>query len=707
MKNLFLFILLSSGIAIAAPNDSAPLFSIADGSGTGLTSQVSGSKQALDVGVDVGGVQVDPRTRTWNLSSGSDSCSAVQSGTWTVQQGGAPWSVSQSGTWNINNISGTISLPTGASTSANQTTIDNDIKASQPRKLQDGAGNNITSQASSAQRALDVGIDVAGVQVDPRTRSWNLSSGSDSVAATQSGTWTVQQGTPPWSVSQSGAWTTGRTWSLSSGSDSVASVQSGSWTVTANAGTNLNTSALALESGGHLASIDTKLTSPLTVNATLQAGSAIAGKFGIDQTTPGTTNGVQLNAALPTGTNSIGQVTANAGTNLNTSALALDTSVNGVLVSQGSTTSGQKGPLAQGAVTTASPSYSTAQTSPLSLTTAGGLRTDASTVAGTATATGNGVSGSGVQRVNIASDNTAFPVKAQLQDNAGTGITSSSNGNAGNQLIHVQTPDTTTASATLGALNAVVSVSMAGLRSVGFQINSGTLIGTIQPQCSLDGGTTWASASFYNSSTNNVSSTYVFSSSNPTTVLPLVAFSGASNCRVIVSAYTSGTATAIMRASQVTGESGTIPSSVSLSNFFYDDMNAGSGGIARATNFVVSALTQLYTHSGSGTVYGFTLNLQGLGGAQVYDIDLVLDGNHIFGASGIITSDILNNALYDISQVATDNLGFAGFSFPDKAIRWSVPGGGFVSYSTSVTVNVKQTAGGAGKFNAGLIALTR
>lgn len=60
--------------------------------------------------------------RTWALSSGADSVSAAQSGTWTVQQGSAPWAVSQSGTWNINNISGTISLPTGAATAANQST---------------------------------------------------------------------------------------------------------------------------------------------------------------------------------------------------------------------------------------------------------------------------------------------------------------------------------------------------------------------------------------------------------------------------------------------------------------------------------------------------------------------------------------------------------------------------------------------------------
>ena len=55
-------------------------------------------------------------------------------------------------------------------------------------------------------------------------------------------------------------------------------------------------------------------------------------------------------------------------------AFALDTSVSGILVAQASTTSGQSGPLTQGAVTTAAPSYTTAKTSPLSLDLAGNLR---------------------------------------------------------------------------------------------------------------------------------------------------------------------------------------------------------------------------------------------------------------------------------------------------------------------------------------------
>lgn len=46
----------------------------------------------------------------------------------------------------------------------------------------------------------------------------------------------------------------------------------------------------------------------VTLTTAIPAGTNLLGKTGIDQTTPGTTNGVQINAALPAGTNSIGTV---------------------------------------------------------------------------------------------------------------------------------------------------------------------------------------------------------------------------------------------------------------------------------------------------------------------------------------------------------------------------------------------------------------
>lgn len=105
--------------------------------------------------------------RTWTLSSGSDSVAATQSGTWTTAR-----------SWNLSSGSDSV-----AATQSGTWT----------QRLQDGSGNAITSQANGAQRALDVGVDVAGVQVDPRARTWNLSNSSDSVAAFQGdGAWTVQ-----------------------------------------------------------------------------------------------------------------------------------------------------------------------------------------------------------------------------------------------------------------------------------------------------------------------------------------------------------------------------------------------------------------------------------------------------------------------------------------------------------------------------------
>lgn len=61
-----------------------------------------------------------------------------------------------------------------------------------------------------------------------------------------------------------------------------------------------------------------------------------------------------------------------------------DTVLDAALIAQEATTSGVKGLTAFGAVTTAAPSYSTTKSDALSLTTAGGLRTDQSSQAGTA-----------------------------------------------------------------------------------------------------------------------------------------------------------------------------------------------------------------------------------------------------------------------------------------------------------------------------------
>lgn len=127
---------------------------------------------------------------------------------------------------------------------------------------------------------------------------------------------------------------------------------------------------------------------------------------------------------------------------------ATEASLAKLTLTQGSTTSGQSGPLIQGAVTTSAPSYTTAQTSPLSLTTGGALRVDASaatvTISGTVTANqgtnnatpwnenvaqingvaplmGAGNTGTGSLRVTIATDQAAVATSATALTSIVTG----------------------------------------------------------------------------------------------------------------------------------------------------------------------------------------------------------------------------------------------------------------------------------------------
>ncbi len=123
-----------------------------------------------------------------------------------------------------------------------------------------------------------------------------------------------------------------------------------------------------------LAALSTKVTTVNTGAVVLAAGSAEVGNVKNSGTFP-----VQATLSAET-TKVIGTVnqgtspwitTANIGT---TNGLALDTSVNGLLLAQASTTSNQTGPLIQGACASAQPTYVDGKTMPLSLTTSGGVR---------------------------------------------------------------------------------------------------------------------------------------------------------------------------------------------------------------------------------------------------------------------------------------------------------------------------------------------
>jgi hypothetical protein len=204
--------------------------------------------------------------RTWNLASGTDSVAAIQSGTWTVQQGTPPWAqnvtqfggtnvstgtgasgagiprvtvsndsnilATQSGTWNINNISGTISLPTGASTSALQTTGNTSLSSIDSKTP--ALGQSVMASSSP----VVIASNQSAIPVTQSTSPWVVSGTVTANAGT--GTFQVNVTNATLAVTQSGVWTTGRTWTLSSGTDSVAIISndvSGSGTISALNGT--------------------------------------------------------------------------------------------------------------------------------------------------------------------------------------------------------------------------------------------------------------------------------------------------------------------------------------------------------------------------------------------------------------------------------------------------------------------------------------
>jgi hypothetical protein len=201
----------------------------------------------------------------------------------------------------------------------------------QPISLYDSSDNGVTSQVNGAQRALDVGIDVGGVQIDPRQIR----------ALTAADIVTVIQSTSPW-VTQDIS-----DGSVQPGTAATKSMLSGGQYNSAGITlTNLQQAALQLDAVGNLKT---------NIATALPAGTNIIGKVEITDgtnvagvtpastaataTQPAEVVALSPNSPVPTGTNSIGTVGLNAGTNTIGSVKITD-GTNTVAVAPASTAAG-------------------------------------------------------------------------------------------------------------------------------------------------------------------------------------------------------------------------------------------------------------------------------------------------------------------------------------------------------------------------------
>lgn len=242
----------------------------------------------------------------------------------------------ESGTWNITNISGTISLPTGAATSAKQPALGTAGAASADVISIQGIASMTPVKADLLGNAGAI-MDFAGQ---------NASSPANALLI-------------------------------------GAQFQTTPTTVTAG-----NASPLQMDNAGNL-----------LVNVKVGGGTGgTSSTFGAAFPATGTAIGAKNGANMV-------NLAADASNNLNINCAA------NCGLAQASTTSGQIGSLVMGAATTSPPTDTTANTYPLSLTTAGGLRSDIASVAGTATDVNSGTKSAGTLRVVLATDQPALTNK--------------------------------------------------------------------------------------------------------------------------------------------------------------------------------------------------------------------------------------------------------------------------------------------------------
>jgi hypothetical protein len=293
------------------------------------------------------------------------------SGTVTVDQGTSPWVVSGTVTTAPNASVG----PTASTPPADATYIGGSVTTSAPAYINgqmdplslnisgglrvDGSG--VTQPISATSLPLPTGAATAANQTNgtqstqvtnfPATQVVSGTVAVSNFPATQpvSGTITADQG---------GVWTTGRTWDLSSGTDSITAIQGTSpWVVS---GTVAST-----QSGTWNIGSITSITNPVAVTGTFWqttqpvSGTVSVSNFPATQPVSGTITALQ-------GTSPWVVSGTVATTNLSVSPIASTPPADATYIG--------------GSVTTVAPTYTTGQMDPLSLTTAGALRVDGSGV---------------------------------------------------------------------------------------------------------------------------------------------------------------------------------------------------------------------------------------------------------------------------------------------------------------------------------------
>lgn len=309
---------------------------------------------------------------------------------------------SSDGSLNVNITSGTITI-TGVATASNQT------DGSQKTQIVDAGGDAAT--VTGGKLDVNATVDTTGLAT-----SVKQDTGNTSLASIDGKTPALGQALAASSVP---VVLTAAQLSTLTPLSTVAATQSGSWTVTANAGTNLNTSALALAA---TQTNGTQLTQ--IVDAGGDAVTVTGGKLDVNATISGSGGGVSAidNSAFTAGSDSANPImgfyhsTVDTVTDGRLAAVGL-TSKRGLFVNLQTAAGAETGvaavPLQVSLANTGANSNKLLVT-PDSVALPANQSVNVSQINGVTPLMGNGTTGTGSLRVTIASDNTAFSVNSTL-----------------------------------------------------------------------------------------------------------------------------------------------------------------------------------------------------------------------------------------------------------------------------------------------------
>jgi hypothetical protein len=301
MKCLSLIFLLVSSLAYADVSGGG----LTDYYGNGLTSGTySGTRNPFDVEQVISGSIVDPRTRTWNLSA-SDVPACTQSGSWSVSTLAAADSV----------VSGTITTQDLVSTPSTQ--------------YNGQVWYTGTPTAGSFVSTALTGIETGMVTIS------NTFTGTVQIEISNDGgvsylAHSIHQVGGSFFISSATAPLTGSLNLAGKTNIRVRAISGITGTVSVRFNLSQNQSSVYVANSIKL--VDGSSATSLTPMNIVPASTAVA------STNTAIAVGLSPNSPLPAGTLSIGQVTANAGTNLNTSALTLQSGANTMLDKSGSGT---------------------------------------------------------------------------------------------------------------------------------------------------------------------------------------------------------------------------------------------------------------------------------------------------------------------------------------------------------------------------------